>query len=437
MSTKQQQSILSILDAQIDTLGKALDFKPISLERGSYVAGSLSFGSAPIDLVTGGGAPAGRWTTTYGAAGSGKSTAVFNVIASAQAAGIPILFYDHEAAADPPYMRTLGIRLPDGKDAAGSLLRYFQPMTGESTYRHIYRILSSLPDFVAEKDGSRPKPSVVIVIDSLDSMLTEKVAEDDDNAQMGLQAKMHAQGMRLVKSLIGRKNALVMSTNQLRLKPGVSFGNPEYEPGGQAVLFYPDLKFKLNAVGKVLKERGRDLKQVNVTTIKNKAFPPFRQLHESVKTAPAIAFGLGWERGYDGRAYLISTNQIEDREVTMPGFSGKYKNEDLMRLVCSNEFRVAVRNQIESGEAFAKYFEHEQLLPPGTNLEDAGVDLPAAQSEEEVEEMTEAALPKRKRSKEQLDPDGPVKMKRATRITEDGEIVDDEADGDGLTVTRA
>lgn len=437
MSNKHQADILALLDTQISTLGKTLDFKPINLERGSYVAGAISFGSFAVDLATGGGAPAGKWTTVYGPEGSGKSTVAFNIIANANALGVPVVYYDHEAAADPPYMQTLGIKLTDGKGKASPLLRYFQPETGESTYRHMHQILRAMPDFKPEKDGGRPFPSLVFVIDSLDSMLTEAIAENDDNHQMGLQAKMHGLGMRMIKSLLGRKNVAVFATNQLRMKPGVSFGNPEYEPGGQAVKFYPDLKFKMQAVGKVIKERKRDLKFVNVNTIKNKGFVPFRILHNDVKTAPAIAFGMGWERGYDGRAYLTLTNQIDRNDVTMPGFAGTYKHQDLMVLCCSNAFRDAARKQIESGEAFRLYLDREQIAPPSANLEDAGVggDDVEPTSEDEVEELIEESLPKAKRSKAGLDPDGKIRMKKAARITQDGEVLDDE-ESEGI-ITRA
>lgn len=436
--SKSDNPILQIIDTQMQELGKSLDFRPISLERGSYVSGSTSFGSAAIDLVTGGGCPAGRWTTVYGPEGSGKSTTTLNVISANLADNIPTFYYDHEAAADPTYMRTLGIKLTDAKGKPNPYLRYFQPETGESTYRHIYRVLKALPDFKPATDGSRPKPTLSIIIDSLDAMLTEQIADDDDNAQMGLQAKMHGAGMRLIKSIMGRKNVQVLSTNQTRLKPGVSFGNPEYEPGGQAVRFYPDLKFRVQMVGKVIKERHRDLKFVNVSTIKNKSFVPFRTLHTDVQTAPALAFGLGWERGYDGLAYLILTDQIRMPgkqsakavyELSMKDFeSGDFQRADLMRMLCSNKFRDAVRKQILDGYAFERYFDHEQIEPHPTNLEDAGLDdddikddMSVEEAEALIEKNINDALPKKKRGPMTVDPDGPVRMRNSS-VAEDGEL---------------
>lgn len=433
MAKSLTNAILDLIDTQIAESGKTLDFRPVSLARGSYVSGSLSFGSLPIDLITGGGAPAGRWSTVYGPEGSGKSTVAFATMAAALRNKIPVLYFDHESAADPTYMNNLGITLTqEGKP--NPYFKYFQPETGESTYRMISRVVRSLPSFTPTKDGSRPYPTAFIVIDSLDSMLTEKMVDDDDNAQMGLQAKMHANGMRLIKSIMGTRNVSIMATNQTRMKPGVSFGNPEYEPGGQAVKFYPDLKFRMQAVGKIKKERGRDLKHVNVTTIKNKGFAPFRSLHTDLHTAPAIAFGLGFERGYDGYSYLLCTNQVPSAgaagkslyEVSMPGFAGKYKWPDLMKICCSNAFRDAAYKQMLSGDAFRMYFEHEKMEPPSANLEDAGVLTAAEEEALEAEEkaLTKALAKKGKKVEDFMDPDGPVKLLNSN-VSEDGEITDD------------
>lgn len=443
MSKSSENPILQIIDTQMKELGKSLDFRPISLERGNYVSGSTSFGSLAIDLVTGGGCPTGRWTTVYGPEGSGKSTTTLNVISANLADGVPTFYYDHEAAADPTYMRTLGIKLTDDKGKPNPYFRYFQPETGESSYRHIYRMLKALPDFSPTKDGSRPKPVLSVIIDSLDAMLTEKIADDDENAQMGLQAKMHGAGMRLVKSIMGRKNVQVLSTNQTRLKPGVSFGNPEYEPGGQAVRFYPDLKFRVQMVGKILKERHRDLKFVNVSTIKNKSFVPFRTLHVDVDTAPALAFGLGWERGYDGMAYLRLTDQVIELkdpkgflELNVKGFEEgtRYKRPDLMRVLCSNKFRAAARAQMLDGYAFERYFDHEQIEPHPTDLEDAGLDdakeeISVEEAESLIEKNINESLPKKKRGPMTIDPDGPIRM-RNSDVSEDGEVT-------GTVTTRA
>ena len=147
--------------------------------------------------------------------------------------------------------------------------------------------MDKLPDYVAGDEG-RPRATVLFVIDSLAAMLPEDIHESDDKNPMGAAAKLHGEGMQMIKAKLGRKNCTLICTNQIREKPGVMYGNPEYEPGGQAVKFYPDLKIRISSVGKPWTERGRQLKYSNVRTIKNKQFVPFLELKETIAIAHLI-----------------------------------------------------------------------------------------------------------------------------------------------------
>lgn len=351
------------LAAYAESIGPELDNPPVNLDRGSYVAGALSFGSLIIDLISGGGCPPGKLTVNYGPPGSGKSTTSYHLIGSALRSQVPVFFFDHEASADAKYLRALGVRIRLDDGTKNPYFNYFQPTTGESTYRMMARLLRKLPDYTPAADGSRPLPQALFVVDSLAAMLPEAYEEDDENAQRAIVAKVHSQYMPLVKSKLGRKNVSWFATNQLRLNPSQMFGNPEYQPGGQAPGFYPDLQIRMQAVGKVFEERRRSMRFVNISTKKNKQFVPFID----VKDTLAVAFGRGFERGRDSLGYLYLTGQLKkvkgSRIISLQteeeyewNNKGHYE-KDLVRLVCTNRFRVLCQEQLASGKAFELFFD--------------------------------------------------------------------------------
>lgn len=350
------------LNKLTEEIGKDLDNLPVSLDRGSYVEGAISFGSLILDLLTGGGLPPGKVSSAFGPEGSAKSTTAGHLIANATSQSIPVFFFDHETSSDAKYFRALGvrIRLPDG--TKNPYFHYYQPDTAEQTYRTMARILRALPNYTPSASGGRPMPQALFVIDSIASMLPESVEEDDEKVRMAAAAAVHSMYLPMVKSKLGRKNVSLFATNQTRLNPGQMFGNPEYEPGGQAWRFYPDLKFRLSAVQKPFVERNRSMRFINISTKKNKQFPPFL---DCVETLP-VAFGRGWERGRDGLGYLQLTGQIVksgnmqkiqlQTDKTYEWNGEAYYTEDLMKLLCSNEFRRACRDQLESDVAYALFF---------------------------------------------------------------------------------
>lgn len=350
------------LAALADSIGKALDNPPVSLDRGSYVEGAISFGSLILDLLTGGGLPPGKISNAYGPEGSGKSTAAGHLIANATQLKVPVFFFDHETASDAKYFRALGVRMRLSDGSRNPFFHYYQPDTAEQTYRTMARILRSLPDY-SPAEGGRPLPQALFVIDSIASMLPEAIEEDDEHVRMAAAAAVHSMYLPLVKSKLGRKNVSVFATNQTRLNPGQMFGNPEYEPGGQAWRFYPDLKFRLGAVKQPFVERNRSMRFINIVTKKNKQFPPFLECAETL----TVAFGRGYERGRDGLGYLELTGQIEKsgtkRMIQLQTEKTKYDwnnqayfTEDLMKVLCTNEFRLACREQLESDLAYRLFF---------------------------------------------------------------------------------
>jgi len=349
------------LSALAESIGKELDNPPVSLDRGSYVEGAISFGSLVLDLLTGGGLPPGKITNVFGPEGSGKSTAAGHLIANATKQQIPVFFFDHETASDAKYFRALGVRMRLSDGTKNPYFHYYQPDTAEMTYRTMARLLRGLPDYTPGA-GGRPLPQALFVIDSIASMLPEAIEEDDEKIRMAAAAAVHSQFLPLVKSKLGRKNVSLFATNQTRLNPGQMFGSPEYEPGGQAWKFYPDLKYRVSAVQKPFVERNRSMRFINISTKKNKQFPPFLECKEMLP----IAFGRGYERGRDGLGYLELTGQLAksgNKRMIQLQTEGTYEwnnraffNEDLMKVLCTNEFRTACRAQLELDVAYKLFF---------------------------------------------------------------------------------
>lgn len=380
------------LNAIVDQIGAETENPPVSLDRGSYVQGSLSLGSLILDLITGGGVPPGKITKVFGPEGSSKSTAAGHTIASATSASIPVFYFDHEASADAKYFSALGakIRMADGSKNPN--FHYYQPDTAEQTYRTMAQILRVLPNYVPI-EGGRPKPQALFVIDSIASMLPESVEEDDEKVRMAAAASVHSQFLPVIKTKLGRKNVSLFATNQTRLNPGAMFGNPEYEPGGQAWRFYPDLNFRLSAVKKPFMERNRFMRFINVSTKKNKQFPPFLESEETL----AVAFGRGYERGRDSKGYLTMTGQISGTSrkviqfVTDKDYSWNNEayssEEDLMKVLCSNEFRAACREQLQTDVPYKLFFSSNNWADLYSDFdEEAVADEPLVASSSEEEE---------------------------------------------------
>lgn len=219
---------------------------------------SVSTGSLGLDIALGiGGLPRGRVVEIYGPESSGKTTLTLSVIAQMQKAGGTAAFIDAEHALDPQYAAKLGVNVPD--------LLISQPDTGEQALE--------IADMLV-RSGSVD----IVVVDSVAALTPRAEIEGDmGDSHMGLQARLMSQALRKLTGNIKRTNTLVIFINQIRMKIGVMFGNPETTTGGNALKFYSSVRLDIRRTGAI--KRGDEVvgSETRVKIIKNKVAPPFKQ----------------------------------------------------------------------------------------------------------------------------------------------------------------
>ncbi|HKC42435.1 MAG TPA: recombinase RecA [Burkholderiales bacterium] len=218
----------------------------------------VSTGSLGLDLALGvGGLPRGRVVEVYGPESSGKTTLTLQVIAEVQKAGGTAAFIDAENALDPQYAAKLGVRMED--------LLISQPDTGEQALE--------IADMLV-RSGSID----VIVIDSVAALVPKAEIEGEMGDQLpGLQARLMSQALRKLTGNIKRTNTLVIFINQIRMKIGVMYGNPETTTGGNALKFYASVRLDIRRIGSIKKGEEVIGAETRVKVVKNKVAPPFRE----------------------------------------------------------------------------------------------------------------------------------------------------------------
>jgi recombination protein RecA len=219
---------------------------------------SISTGSLGLDIALGiGGLPRGRIVEIYGPESSGKTTLTLQVIAACQRAGGTAAFVDAEHALDPSYAAKLGVRVED--------LLVSQPDTGEQALE--------ITDMLVRSGAVD-----VIVVDSVAALTPRAEIEGEmGDSHMGLQARLMSQALRKITGNIKRSNTLVIFINQIRMKIGVMFGNPETTTGGNALKFYASVRMDIRRTGAV--KEGEEIvgSETRVKVVKNKVAPPFKE----------------------------------------------------------------------------------------------------------------------------------------------------------------
>lgn len=309
---------------------------------------SISTGSLGLDIALGiGGLPKGRVIEIYGPESSGKTTLTLSVIAEAQKKGGTCAFIDAEHALDPSYAERLGVKVED--------LLVSQPDTGEQALEIADMLVRS-----AAVD--------VVVVDSVAALTPKAEIEGEmGDHHVGLQARLMSQALRKLTGNIKRSNTMVVFINQIRMKIGVMFGNPETTTGGNALKFYSSVRMDIRRIGAV--KKGDEIlgNQTRVKVVKNKVAPPFQKCE----------FDILYNEGISKEGELIDMG-VEHKIVDKAGAWYSYNGERIGQ--GRDNVREFLREHPETAD------EIESIVRGKMGLNGDDVAVPVADSEEEAPE---------------------------------------------------
>jgi len=279
---------------------------------------AISTGSLGLDVALGiGGVPKGRVVEVYGPESSGKTTLTLHMVAEAQKLGGTAAFVDAEHALDPSYAGSLGVDMDE--------LLVSQPDTGEQALE--------ITDMLVRSGAVD-----VVVVDSVAALTPKAEIEGEmGDSHVGLQARLMSQALRKLTANIKRSNCAVIFINQIRMKIGVMFGNPETTTGGNALKFYASVRLDIRRTGAIKKGEEVVGNETKVKVVKNKVAPPFKQVSFDILYGEGISregeiIDLGVQQGIiekSGAWYSYDGNRIGQGKDNVRGFLKE--NADLAR----------------------------------------------------------------------------------------------------------
>jgi recombination protein RecA len=255
MSENRQKALEAALSQIEKSFGKGSIMK--LGEQENLDIPSSSTGSLGLDIALGiGGLPRGRIVEIYGPESSGKTTLTLHVVAEAQKAGGTAAFIDAEHALDPAYAKKIGVNIEN--------LIISQPDSGEQALEIADTLVRS---------GAVD----VLVVDSVAALVPKAELEGEmGDSHMGLQARLMSQALRKLTASVSKSNALVIFINQIRMKIGIMFGNPETTTGGNALKFYSSVRIDIRRIGSIKDKETVVGNETRVKIVKNKVAPPFK-----------------------------------------------------------------------------------------------------------------------------------------------------------------
>ncbi|MEI8103527.1 MAG: recombinase RecA [Candidatus Moraniibacteriota bacterium] len=337
---QSKKNIDALVDEMREKYGEGMIMKLGDVRRVDVEA--IPTGSISLDIALGiGGVPRGRVVEVYGPESSGKTTLTLHIIANAQKAGGVAAFVDAEHALDPEYAKRIGVNIDD--------LLISQPDNGEQALDIVETLVRS---------GAMD----VIVIDSVAALVPKAEIEGEmGDMHVGRQARLMSQALRKLTGIISHSNAVVIFINQIRMKIGVMFGNPETTTGGNALKFYSSVRLEVRRAAQIKKGEEVVGNRVTAKVVKNKVAPPFKKTEFDIMYNEGISYtGDLLDTGVKYEVVKKSGNSLSFGETKLG--AGRESAKAFLRenMDLAQTIEQAIHAKLKAGETEKKVEEEEE-----------------------------------------------------------------------------